>query len=99
MCEAHATTWFSTQGLDKVVEIYSGSMPGDPYGDAFFKVVMSKLLRRIKEVFSSEGLDEGLVWDSTPNFKASEGQATEFPSTPVLLLTTVRSRCSRLPSR
>ena len=36
VAEAHAHTWFSTQGLASVVEPRAGSRPGDPLGDIIF---------------------------------------------------------------
>ena len=49
VAEAHAFTWFSTQGLESVVEPRAGSRPGDPLGDIIFNLLESYVHRKLTE--------------------------------------------------
>ena len=50
VAEAHAHTWFSTQGLGAVAQPRAGSRPGDPLGDVIFNILECHVHSRIEAV-------------------------------------------------
>jgi len=52
---AHATTWYSFEGLSTVVLTEQGTKPGDPLGDIIFAFLICKVLKYAKYKFSSAG--------------------------------------------
>ena len=48
VADAHASSWFSTEGIDKVCCSSRGSLPGDPLGDVVFNLLMARIIREIR---------------------------------------------------
>ena len=53
--ESHKCTWFSTQGLQTIVEARSGSRAGDPLGDVIFSFLEFKIHGEIREELKEGG--------------------------------------------
>ena len=56
--QSHASSWFSTQGLDTVARTLKGTKQGDPLGDIIFNMIMSKVLRAIERRAKDAGIWE-----------------------------------------
>ena len=54
--QAHASTWFSTQGVSAVVETKVGSRPGDPVGDVVYNFLATKVLQEVEKEAMSRGV-------------------------------------------
>jgi len=50
---AHASTWYTFDGLDTFVLTEQGSKPGDPLGDIIFAFLIAKIIKYSKSKFKS----------------------------------------------
>ena len=66
------STWFSTAGLETVVEQLKGSRPGNVLADLLFHISMTDLLRAIRQQCHTEGIVSTVPYNGGSKWIASD---------------------------
>ena len=72
VAEMHTDTWTSFLHVAQVLATLKCTRPGDPFGSAFFKFVMNRVLRQQAVALRSEGLIERIAWNWIRSFFACD---------------------------
>ena len=81
--DSHECSWFSTEGVEEIVNSRSGSKPGDPLGDIIFSFAALSVLNELESALGDQGLlvkipepaqqDQCALRDPTANPPLMEG--------------------------